>query len=153
MSPFNAAAWNGTRPLVAPMPTPLTIGTVVWERNDMADDPESKAERRGGVIIARRVDPGTGEVEQVSVLRGQVRQGAYTVHRVDLAVADLDPALSQPPTVDKIEATARAICRHLGDHWRARRFSGFDRWLLEVAGGLLVLAAELQAEQSARRAS
>ena len=145
MSPFNRAAWDGEKPLVEPIPSTIDIGSVVWTRSEYGphDSP-----RIGGMVVRRRIDTDTGELETVTVITKTRADGQFRIASVDLNAADLDPNAMQPPTPHRLHRVAREICLFLGG--RASGYiTGWDRWLLETAGGLVALADELHHSEAA----
>lgn len=146
---FNRAAWEGKKPLVEPMPAPLEVGALCWERRD--DD--SDLERRGGCIVARTIDRDTGVVESVTVVDGTRRHGRFEMRRFELAADSIDRDTVEPVTRDRLSRTIVGCCGHvweqLGSGRVTRRLKPFERWLLAVAVDLDRLAAEMDAADSA----
>lgn len=147
MSPFNKEAWAGTKPLVAPLKLTVAEGAVVWEKG--RDEP-GDSERFGGLVVARKIDHDTGELESVTFVKASKRSGRFTVSSHEMRAGDIDPTTIQPPSSSRLHRVAREIFRYLGDR-PAGYITGFDRWLMNVAGGLVGLDDEMRAADKAAR--
>jgi hypothetical protein len=128
------------------MPTPIAVGVVVWERQP---DDTTNLERRGGMVVARRVDHDSGELESVTVINSTMRHGAFEMVRHELAAGTVDRDTVEPATRERLYRFAAGCCRHIGA--KQSPVVGYRLWLLEVAVGLCGLAAEMTAADSAAR--
>lgn len=138
-SVYNAGGWAGTKALVAPMSSTIDLGAIVWERG--RDEP-SDSQKRGGMVMGRRVDEDTGELF-VKLLQKSKASGKLNLHVIELAAADLDPALMQPASRQAMHRIVGVLCAYVGQG--AGQVAGFRRWCLESAVGLLGLADDLEA--------
>jgi hypothetical protein len=152
VSPFRRDAWEGTVPLVAPMPAPLEVGALAWERQPEGTE-ESDYEKRGGCIVARTIDHDTGAVESVTVVNGTRRHGRFEMRRFELAADTIDRDTVEAVTRERLSRTVVGCCGHvweqLGSGRVARRLKPFERWLLQVAVDMDRLAAEMDAADTA----
>lgn len=137
MSPYNKAAWEGTKPLVAPLPTTFDVDSVCWEKG--RDEPGDSV-RRGGFVVARTVDPDTGEFA-VKVLQNSKASGRLELHVVEIDGNDLDSRDVQPPEASRNHRIARLLCSYVGG--RGGYVRGFDRWCVELAMSLLLRADDI----------
>jgi hypothetical protein len=120
----------------------VAVGSVVWEQAPE----DSDFERRGGIVVRTRIDPDTGE-QTLTVMQARKRRNMREVYTTDLDYSDVDRATIEAPDVHRCYRTARAICAHLGD--RQGSIDGHNRWLLETAIGLCLIADELTASRAA----
>jgi hypothetical protein len=143
--PFNRDAWEGRKPLVEPPNArPVVTGDIVWETGpDDTDGP-----LRGGMVVQTRVDRDTGE-RWLTVIEGHKSNGMFRIRSYELNASDVDPSKVTPKNPHRLHRAARQVFRALGEQQMAF-VRGYDRWLLEVAAGLVDLAEETVAEESER---
>lgn len=137
---FDPAVWAGEKHLTTPARTPITIGSVVWEK--LADGAEHDA--RGGVVV-KVVHNSDGEMV-VTVLRARQQAGRFSVYTTELDASDLNTADVQPADKARLHQAARSVFRHLGERPTAY-ITGHSRWLMEMAVGLVLTADDLEAAQ------
>lgn len=142
---FDRDVWEGRKPMVKPAePRYIEIGDVVWEK--VPED--TTYDVRGGMVVGSRVNDDGERVFRV--VDQKKRGGAYTIVSFELAASNIDPALVESRSIRRFHRLAREICKALGERTGAH-IEGHDRWLLEVAGGVVVLADEMVAEEAAQR--
>ncbi len=147
MAGFNREAWNGTAPLVAPMPDTIEVGSVIWSKHP--DGPDVNHDPIGGIVVARKVDA-DGEATY-TVVRASKKSGQFRVTSHQLSASEVDGSIVEPVTDHRLHRAARQICRALGEQ-QGGFIAGFDRWLLETAVELVVTAEERRAADNAVRA-
>jgi len=138
---MNREAWNGEKAMVAPMPSSIALGNVVWERG--RDEPGDSV-KRGGIVVGKRIEPETGEF-YVKVLQRSMKSGKLDLHTIELDASTLDPMLMQPADRAALHRLIGVLCQYVGNG--GGQVWGFRRWALETAGGFLGLADDLEAEQ------
>lgn len=132
---FDRAVWDGQKPIVEPAPETIDIGCVVWEQAPE----DSSFEKRGGIVVATKVND-DGE-RTLTILRASKRGGKFTVHTFDLDASSVDGSMVERRSPHRLHRAARQICRALGESQNVA-IAGFDRYLLEVAVGLVVTAED-----------
>lgn len=144
---YNKAAWEGRKPLVAPLAKDIDLGSIVWEK--APDDADYTP--RGGMVVAGRADTETGE-RVVTILTERARGGRPVCHTFELATSQLDPALTEPPSTGKLHRYVRGICAHVGAA-RDAHVAGFDRTLLVDHAMTLLYVLDEMAQDAAMAAA
>lgn len=156
---WNRAAWFGEAPLVAHPREPLQVGQVVWEQTaeqqhhqrqtgeSTAEQGDPTVRRRGGMVVATRVDQESGE-QVLTVMDARKRQGRFEVFTFQLDASLVDPHTVEPVSRHRIHRCVLQICRALGEN-QSGFVDGWRRWLVEVMVGLLVVDDELIAGTAA----
>jgi hypothetical protein len=132
---FDRQVWEGEKPLVEPAVEVIEVGSIVWERAPE----DSSFEKRGGIVINAKTSE-DGE-RTLTILRASKRGGKFTVHTFDLDASSVDRAMVERRSPHRMHRAARQICRALGESQNVT-VAGFDRYLLEVAVGLVVMAED-----------
>lgn len=114
----------------------IAFGSTVWEQAPEGADYQP----RGGLVVNVKVDEETGEQTAV-VLQARKRGRKIECYTVDLDASCLNRDAIEAPEPYRCFQAARTICAYLGQ--RNTAVNGFDRWLLETAMGLCLIADDL----------